>query len=307
MKNKPYIELRTRHSFGEIINTYFLFLKHNYKHYTSLYLRYNAISIVMTIICAYLLVTGFMGMASRDFRFGMSSDVDNEMYIGIGAVFLVIVLGITSIINYGYSSAYISEYLNRHGEVESKNVWNLLKNNVGSMILFILIGVAIYIGYIIVSFILAIIPFLGILAQYALSFTLNAFFGLSFMSLFIGKKSVGDAFSEGLNFTTGYFLKVIFYGLIIGILNIMITMLIISIPSFIMGIYVYFSLESGVALATSTFASVLFTLGFAIFILSLIFAQALSQLAYGVLYCNLHEETYNISLRNKIDDIGVNE
>ena len=64
--NEKYIELRTRSTFGDIINTYFLFLKHNFKAYTNLYLRYNAISIILTLISSYLLVTGFMGLASRD-------------------------------------------------------------------------------------------------------------------------------------------------------------------------------------------------------------------------------------------------
>ncbi|MDX1472426.1 MAG: hypothetical protein R3213_13080, partial [Flavobacteriaceae bacterium] len=66
---KPYLELRNRNSFGDVINTYFLFLKYNFKQYTSLYLKYNAISIILALVSAYLLVTGFMGLASRDFRF----------------------------------------------------------------------------------------------------------------------------------------------------------------------------------------------------------------------------------------------
>ncbi|PNQ72201.1 hypothetical protein C1T31_12815 [Hanstruepera neustonica] len=307
MNPKPYIELRTRNTFGDIINTYFLFLKYNFKHYTNLYLRYNAISMILTIMGSYLLVTGFMGLASRDFRFGMGSNVDNNLYIGLGAMVLVFIFALTALINYGISSAYINEYVKHEGTVNSKNVWNSLKSKVGSMILFILIGIGIYLGYLIISFILAFIPLLGMLAQYALSFTIGAFFGLAFISLFVGNKSVGEAFSEGWNFTINNFIRVVFYGLIIGILNLMITMLILSIPGFILGIYVYFSVESGVEIFTSTLATVIFTLGFAIFLLSFIFTQALSQLAYGILYFNLHEETYNIFLRERIEEIGVND
>ena len=307
MSEKPYIELRTRNNFGDIINTYFLFLKYNFKHYTNLYLRYNAISIILTILCSYLLVTGFMGLASRDFRFGMGSNVDNEMYLGIGAFVLLFILGITALINYGFSSAYISEYVKHEGQIESKNIWNIIINKLGSLFLFILIGIGMYLGYLIVSVILAFIPLLGMLAQYALSFTIGAIFGLSFMALFMGNKTVGQALTEGWNFTFSNFLRVVFYGLIIGILNLMITLLILSIPGFVLGIYVYFSAESGVDMATSTLSTVVFTLGFAMFILSFIYTQALSQLAYGVLFFNLHEETYNLFLRERIEEIGVNE
>ncbi len=307
MNKKPYIELRTRNSFGDIINTYFLFLKHNFKHYTNLYLRYNAISIILTIMGSYLLVTGFMGLASRDFRFGMGSNVDNNMYIGLGAIVLVLILGLTALVNYGISSAYINEYVKHEGQVDSKNVWNSLVSKLGSMILFILIGIGIYMGYLIISVILAFIPLLGMLAQYALSFTIGALFGLAFISLFVGNKSVGEALSEGWNFTIANFIRVVFYGLVIGILNLMITMLILSIPGFILGIYIYFSAESDTEVFTSALSTVVFTLGFAIFILSFIFTQALSQLAYGILYFNLHEETYNIFLRERIEEIGIND
>lgn len=305
--NKPYIELRNRNTFGDIINTYFLFLKYNFKQFTSLYLRYNAISIILSVIASYLLVTGFMGLASRDFRFGMGGNVDNEFYLIAGGIVLFIILFTTSFINYSFSSAYVSEYVDSTGNVNSKNIWKKIKDNIGTIILFIFIGIGMYIVYFIISGILAFIPLIGMLVQYGLGFLMSAVFGLTFMSIFSGNKSIGDAISEGWEFTFSNFWRVILYGLVIGFLNLMITMLILSIPSFIIGIYVYFSIESKVDLITSVFASVIFTLGFAVFLLSFIYTQALSQIAFSVLYFNLYEEKYNVFLRTKIDKIGENE
>ncbi len=304
---KPYLELRTRNSFGDIVNNYFQFLKLNFKQYTNLYLRYNAVSIILTLIASYLLVTGFMGMASRDFRFGMSDTVNNDAYLIVGGLVLVIILFITAVLNYSFSSAFVNEYVEKEGAVQSANIWSAIKKNLGTIILFILIGIAMYIGYFIVSLALAFIPLLGMLAQYAISFTLNAFFGLSFMAIFNGNKSVGDAITEGWSFTFSNFIRTVFFGLVIGILNLMITFLILSIPGFIIAIYTYFSVQSEVDFLTSTFATLVFTLGFAIFILSFIFSQALSQVAYGILYFNLHEERYNSFLRERIEQIGVND
>ncbi|WP_445735631.1 hypothetical protein [Mariniflexile sp.] len=305
--NKTYIELRNRNDFGETINTYFLFLKQNFKHYTSLYLRYNAVSIILLIVGSYLLVTGFMGLASRDFRFGMNNDGDHTIYLIAGAIVFVLILFITALINYSFSSSYMAEYVDNGGHVASKNVWQNIKRNMGTIILFILLGIGIYIGYFIVSIIFAFIPLIGMLIQYGLSFLLTAFFGLSFMSIFSGNKGLSDALAEGWSFTFSSFLKVILFGLVIGILNLMITMLIISIPGFIIGIYVYFSLESNVDLVTSVFANMVFTLGFALFLLAFIYSQALTQVAYGVLYFNIFEEKHNIFLRNKIEQIGIDE
>lgn len=303
--NKPYIELRNRHDFGETINTYFLFLKYNFKQYTSLYLRYNAISIIILLVASYLLVTGFMGLASRDFRFGMNNDDDHIIYLIVGGVILVLIIIITALINYSFSSSYISEYVNKTGKVESKNVWENIKRNLGTIVLFILLGTGIYLGYMIVSVIFAFIPIIGMLVQYGLSFLLTAFFGLSFMSIFSNDKNLSQALAEGWSFTISSFGKVILYGLVIGILNLMITMLIVSIPGFIMGVYVYFSLESNVDLVANVYSSMVFTLGFAMFLLAFIYSQALSQIAYCVLYYNIFEEKNNIFLKTKIEEIGV--
>ncbi|WP_299101460.1 hypothetical protein [uncultured Winogradskyella sp.] len=305
--NEKYIELRTRSTFGDIINTYFLFLKHNFKSYTNLYLRYNAISIILTLISSYLLVTGFMGLASQDFRFGMGSNVATDSYLIAGAVILFLIIFITSLINYSFSSAYVADYVKNDGVVESSRIWKSIINSIGTIIVFILIGGLIVLAYFIISMVLAFIPLLGMLAQYGLNFTLSAVFGLTFMSIFSTGKGVGEALSEGFSFTMSNFWRIVLYGLVIGILNTMITMLIISIPSVIIGIYVYFTVESNVDLMTSTFATLVFTLGFAAFLLSFIYTQALSQLSYGVLYYNLNEVKYNLFLQKKIDQIGVNE
>jgi MFS family permease len=304
---KPYIELRTRNNFGDIINNYFLWLKYNFKPYTNLYLRYNAISIILTLMGSYLLVTGFMGLASRDFRFGMGSNIDTDIYLYGGLFVLVIILGLTAILNYSFSSAYMIEYVTNSGKVVPKNIWTAIKNRIGAVILFIIIGFFIYVGYLIASVILAFIPLLGMLAQYAISFTLSAFFGLAFTALFIGNKTVTEALNEGWTFTFSNFVRVVFYGLIVGILNLMITMLILSVPGFILGIYMYFSIESAIDVTTSVFATIIFTISFALFILAFIYTQALSQIAFGVLYFNLHEEKYNIYLRERIEQIGVND
>jgi hypothetical protein len=305
--NENYIELRTRSTFGDIINTYFLFLKHNFKAYTNLYLRYNAVSIILTLICSYLLVTGFMGLASRDFRFGMSNNVETESYFIAGAIILLLIVFVTSLINYSFSSAYIAEYANNDGEINSKNIWRSIINNLGTIVIFILIGALMYGVYLAISVMISFIPLLGMIVQYGLSFTLAAVFGLTFMSIFSTQKSFGEAISEGFNFTFSQFWRIVLFGLVIGILNLMISALILSIPSVIIGIYVYFSVESNVDLTTNTFATLVFTFGFAIFLLSFIYTQALSQLAYGILYYNISEVKYNAFLQKKIDQIGINE
>jgi len=303
-----YIELRTRNSFGAIIDNYFNFLKYNFKNYLNLYLRYNAISIIFVLLSSYLLVTGFMGLASRDFRFGMGNDdTEGQLFIGIGAVLLALIYFITALVNYSFSSAYITEYVKTGGQQTSNGIWNSIKSNIGKIVLFILLGVLIYLAYFILSIVLAFIPIIGTFVQYGISFILSTMFGIAFITIFSKNQTTMDALTEGWNYAIDNFLKVIGYSFVIGILNLMITSLILAIPGFIFAFYIYFSVESNVDLTTSNFAIILSTISFTIFLLTFIFSQALSQLAYGVLFYNLHEEKYNTYLQSKIDLIGENE
>ena len=305
--NEKYIELRTRSTFGDIINTYFLFLKHNFKTYTNLYLRYNAISIILALVCSYLLATGFMGLVSRDFRFGMDNNSSSDNYLIAGGIILVLVFFITTSINYSFSSAYIADYANHNGKVESKRIWKSIMSNIGTIIVFILIGAFLYLIYLFIAGVLSLIPLLGFFAQYGLNFTMSAIFGLTFMSIFSTKKGFSEAISEGFDFTFSNFWRIVLFGLVIGLLGFVFMVTLFQIPTYLMGIYVYFSVESGIDLTTSTVATLFFTLWFAIILIFLIYVQALSQIAYGILYYNLFEVKHNVFLQNKIDQIGINE
>jgi hypothetical protein len=237
----------------------------------------------------------------------MGNNVETESYFIAGIIILLFIVFITALVNYSFSSAYVAEYANSNGNIKSKNIWLSILNNLGTIIVFIIIGAFIYVVYLGISLMISFIPLLGMLVQYGMSFTMTAVFGLTFMSIFSKQKSFGEAISEGFEFTFSQFWRIVLFGLVIGILNLMISALIISIPSVIIGIYVYFSVDNNVDLTTSVFATLVFTFGFAMFLLSFIYTQALSQLAYGILYYNINEVKYNTFLQKKIDQIGVNE
>ena len=248
-----------------------------------------------------------MGLVSQDFRFGVGNSIATDKYFIAGGLILFFVWFISSLVNYSFSSAFIAEYANNEGTIVSKNIWKSILNNIGTIIIFILIGGLLYIVFFVISSFLSLIPFLGIIIQYGIAFTLNAIFGLTFMSIFSDKKGFGEAISEGFDFTFSNFWRIVLFGLVIGILNTMILFLLISIPGFIVGIYSIFSIENSVDLTTSAFATILYTLGFAVLLISYIFTQALSQISYGILYYNLYEVKHNVFLQKKIDQIGVNE
>ncbi len=307
---KSFIELRNRLTFGDVINTYFAFLKQNIKPFLNQYIKYNFISFILMLGCSYLLVTGFMGLASRNFRFGQVSATDettHTMYLGLGVILLLLVLLFTYGINYSFSSSYITQYVQQKGDFTSKDVWNGIKKNLGSAIVFMLLGVLVYIAYTLLALLMNIIPFVGPFIQYGISFTISAVFGLTFVSMFEKNKGFVDGIGEGLGFTFDNFLLVVGYALVIGLLNLLLSLLVLSIPGFLLFFYAYFSIEDQVAIYESDLAKIIFTVSFSIFIIVFTFSQALGQLAYGVLYYNLHERKHNTFLQSRINQIGVSE
>ena len=79
------------------------------------------------------------------------------------------------------------------------------------------------------------------------------------------------------------------------------------IPGVIIGVYAFHSIESGIDLANSPFAKIVWTLALSLILILYSFNQSLSQFINGILYFNLHEETYNENTRKRIDQIGAGE
>lgn len=64
MQNTPqkYIELKINRDFGDMITTYFEFLKQNLKKFTNVFLSYNGIFLIGLLLVSYLLVSGAIGL-----------------------------------------------------------------------------------------------------------------------------------------------------------------------------------------------------------------------------------------------------
>lgn len=305
---EKYIELRQNRSFGDIITIYFDFYKQNLKSFTNIFLSYNGIFILLFLGCSYLMITGVMGMVSQPSGIFPNNEEENAMYLGAGAILFFLIFLIVSILNYSLSASYIITYEKEKQVVtDRKNVWSLISPNLGNIVVFILLMFLIYIGFMIVSVILAFIPLIGTLVQYVIQFALTSWLGISFMIMLSEKKSPIDSLSNGWELISSNFWICVGVNFILGFLIGILILLLISIPGFILGIYSYFSLEAGVVLEQSGLAKVLYTVGMCILLTVFTYYQALSQLINGVLYFSLHEKKYNIKTRAKIEQIGKSE
>ncbi len=305
-----YIPLRINRDFGDIITAYFDFLKQNIKRFTNVFLNYNGIFLVALLLVSYLLVSGFIGWIAYEnsFAYGAAQEPVEDKYallLGTGGLLLVLIFIIVAALNYSLSSSYMILYDAKQGEaVNKKEVWNYALGQSGNILLFIILLIALFFGLGIISFILLIIPFLGIFAYYIIAFFFFAWVGVSFMHMLQEKVSVTDALGEGWKLVTKNFWKSVGVNFVLGILNGILQVILSAIPLVLVGIYTFHVVENDVDYSASVVAKIIYTLGTWMALAVGIYSYCLSQFVNGMLYFSLHEKEYNIHTRSKIDQIG---
>ncbi len=293
------IEFRQQMGVGDIVTFYFDFLKQNFKQFTNIFISYNGVFILAFLGVSYLLITGFVGMATD------TNETESMMYIGFGGFLFLVVFVIMASLNYSLSASYISNYvLSDTIEIEKVDVWKKVKDHLGEIIIFVLLLMVIYVGFFIVSVILAIIPLIGSIAQYLLNYAISGWFGVSFMVLLHENQKVSNSFSEGWQLVFKNFWKTIGVNFILGLLNGILILLVLSIPGILIGFYAFHAVDSGTDISTSVVAKVVWIIALWILLIVVTYSQALTQFVNGILYFSLHEQTYNEFTREKIEQIG---
>ncbi len=303
-----HIELKQRRDIGDTITTFFDFFKVHLKPYANIFIRYNGIFILGFLGVSYLMVTGFAGSLRTTEANTLADQTTSDMYFGFGIMGFLLLYVITAVMNYSLAASYITNYQKDPQKViDKKPVWDLVWNNLGKVILFIILLILLLIPVTIVSLIVGFIPVLGFFAQIFVRLGYTAWMGVSFMPIFDEGREVTDSLGEGWRLVTKYFWKSILVNFVIGFLMAMLMFMVLLIPGFLIGIYAYFSLESGVDLAESPVATVIWTLSLSLLLVLYTFIQSVTQMGNGVLYFSLHEETYNLEARRRIEQIGVRE
>ncbi|NAY93179.1 hypothetical protein GTQ34_14790 [Muricauda sp. JGD-17] len=309
MKDK-FIELRINRDFGDILTTYFEFLKQNIKKFTNVFLSYNGVFLIGLLITSYLLVSGFVGMIAADSNiYGINAGQSNEdtylIYIISGGILFFLIFLMVAGLNFSLSSSYLIKYEEHKGLTFDKDqVWQHTKGKIGNTLVFILLLVPIYLTFMIASLIFAFIPLLGLVAQYIVQFFMTAWVGVSFFSMMSENKGVMDGFGEGWNLVGKNFWKSVGVNFILGLLNGLLFFIILLIPGILVGIYTFHVVQNNVDVSGSIISTIVYTLGLCVLLIMMVYAQCLSQFINGILFYALHEKTYNLNTRSKIEQIG---
>jgi amino acid transporter len=237
-----------------------------------------------------------------------SGDETYLMFLAVGGILYFVVFLAVAILNYSLAGSYMIKYEEVKGNhFDRKEVWDLFKNRLGSIVLFILLLILIYIGVSIVGFVLMLIPLLGIFAYYILLFFILAWFGVSFFCMLEEQKGVTEAFGEGWNLVYKNFWKSVGVNFILGFLNGILVFIVLMVPIVIVGVYTFHVVENNVDVEAGIVPTIIYTLGTYLMLIVGVYGQCLSQFVNGMLYYSLHEKAYNTNTRSKIDQIGNTE
>lgn len=298
---KKFLDLRVKRDIGEIISTYFDFLKQNFKSFFNIFISYNGIFIIALLGCSYLLITGFLGFINND------ESIQNQMLIGFGFLGFIVIYIITAILNYSLAAAYMVRYTENKGEIiEKKSVWNKISQKLGNIILFILLLIIFYIGVAIVGAVLSFIPVIGMIAYYFIMLGYTAWMGLAFMVMMDQDKNVTDSLGEGWNLLSKFFWKAVLSNVIVTLLLGISMMLIMAVPGILISVYVFHSID-GQGIDESALSVIILTLTMTLLLIMYLLNQSLVQFVNGIIYYSLHEETYNVAAQERINQIGRSE
>lgn len=308
-KEKKYSELNVDREFGEIISLYFDFFKENIKKFTNIFLSYNGIFLIGLLLVSYLLVSGMMVLIGNQQNLLMDSvgaaEPNSWIYLAVGGILFFLIFIMVAIMNYSLSTAYMVLYEeNRGQDFEKTDVWAKVRNNLGNIMVFILILIVLFFALIIATLILAFIPLAGMLAQYVIQYFLMAWMGVSFFSMLKENRSVTDSLREGWNLVSKNFWRAVGVNFILGLLIGLLLMVVLMIPGILIGIYTFHVVQNNVEVSGSIISTLVYTLGTCMLLITVVYSQCLSQFVNGILYFALREKTYNLHARSKIDQIG---
>jgi hypothetical protein len=192
----------------------------------------------------------------------------------------------------------------RGGKAKPSHVWKIFSKYIGATLVFIIMAALFISVSFVIGVFLSFIPIIGPLLYYAIFFFLNAWLGISYFSMIHEKKDLGVALGEGWNLVIKDFWTCIGVNFILGILNYILMLLLMTVPGVLIGVYAFHQFEIEGQQSLEWLDTFIFTIGLGILLIGGLFNQSLTQWVNGMLFYSLHEKKYNINTRRKIDQIG---
>jgi hypothetical protein len=314
------IEFRKKRGFDQVLNTTFLFIKHNFK---KLFQTFFTIGGPIILLTGILYGIVMYGMANSFAELAVSSNSFGNIFssigMGFGAIllFIVVIFGGYVMLN-GAVYEFMALYQENGGaeNITPKDVWARFKNDIGRLTGSLVLVAGIYI--------LAIAAFAGVIGGIVamgegfgagivmlvllipVIFTGLLFVMVRLMLVFpavvFEKLGAWPALKRSFKLTAGVFWRTLGIVFIMGIIQSMISYAIL-IPQLILSISLGLTTSSG-EIDNSNILGIIMAVSYGLYFLVAFVLYSLTIIALGLHYFSLIEEKEHSGLMARISEIG---
>lgn len=277
------MQLLKQRDFSDFFSDTFKFLKENATHFFTNYFIINGIFLIIQLIKSYYTGSGLILPA-----------IFEMLYVLFAILF--------GVLNWTFVTIYMILYNERDLEFDYRDVLEYYKQNIGKIVVFVLVSILLFIPIIIVFYIALILVMITIIGPFLLYAALIIWFALAFYEYLYTNKGIIDSYTYAFTLftkkfwaTTGstallYTIVFIIYGVALSVLGVFSSLLetnSVDQVSNLMKFQSAFSAPS--TLIVLTFLSVL---------------MVIVQISQGIIYFSQKELLENISANDDIDQIG---
>jgi len=277
------MQLLKQRDFSAFFSDTFLFIKENGKHFFTNYFIINGIFLIITLIKSYL-----------DGQSTAMPFVFEMLYILFAIIF--------GVLNWTFVTVYMILYNERGLDFNYNDVLNYYKDNVGKIIIFILVSMLLIIPIVVVFYIAMFLVLITIVGPFLLYAALIIWYALAFYEYLYTDKGVFDCFGYSWKLftkkfwsTTGstallYVIIFIVYGVALSFAGVFSSFLDMNSTDTLSNITAFQNaIQAPMTLVVLTFLSIL---------------MVIVQVSQGIIYFSQKEQLENISANDDIDQIG---
>jgi len=304
--------------FNEFFQDTFAFIKQNGKHYFKHYFIINGFFLVLLAAMSYIFLSFYSSVLFNPSSFVEGSINENQLdnfmndnfgLFIIGLIAFIIIVLFAGIVSYAYTPIYLKLYNENNGKnFSTKEIINTYKNNIGKLLMFVLLGILIGIPLSIVMGLSVFVLAITIVGMLLIPLVIGAFtllYNNTLLEYLHKKRNFWDAMSYSWTLITSKFWHAVGC---VGIFYIM-----SSIIQFAVQITstLFMTARSLTAVETSDNpfeqpASVIIVMAglFIVQFVASILMNNMIQISQGIIYFSLKEEKENINTKDVIDQIG---
>ncbi|MBE8722919.1 ABC transporter permease [Sphingobacterium pedocola] len=290
-------EFKRERKLGEFVQDFINLLKIILGHCAKVMIRLLFVPVCLMVLVSYYIST----------KYNLSAEFSVDLFFNIGFAFII--LSITALVAFGFAIEYFLLIRDtRTLEFDERDVWRNFKENIAKYIRFLsaafIVSIIAVIPIGIVTFLSVFIPLVGSVGLGIFYAMIGLWYFCAFLLYREGYDDLTDCFLSSFSALRK---RVFEYGIasyVVSFLFQSLLSLVVLIPSLLIGLIAYNSLEFNSDFFNTFYGRILVSCGGSLLTLFSIVYAMLAVMSYGIIYETAKELKYGEDIFEKISKIG---